>query len=241
INITSNTNQLNSMLVDIANTVGNNIPGVDLPVAITYSYTDPALGGLFCGGSITVSDSFINNYQTNGTLNGSMTLHNLCYSDVMFGTIIMNGTIRFSQTTSQTVIQYSNFSINDGSSIENINMTVTCGTSMTTCSISTDFEGSDGQVYRMADVGITTNFDDGSFNINATFYHPDHGSVNMIASRITLGCTNGHPDGGSIHITTEDLTNSSSATIVFRSDCTGYDGTYNDGAATGSISVDWPQ
>jgi len=211
----------------------NNAP--ILPAGITISYTD--LGDPnYCGGSVSAPDSLGNN----GLLNGTITLSSLCYDDPLdnLGAVTLNGSMTFSQSATQLTIR-SNITVSEGGNSETVNMTVSCSVDVngfpTSCSISSDFVGEDGKIYRIADFTVIDNFN-GTYDFTATFYHPVHGYVSVSADNISFGCPGGRPDAGTINLTGAS---GSSGTITFRGDCTGYDGTYNDGVSAGVFSGNW--
>ena len=214
---------MNQIITDIAHTAAQNLHS--LPAGITYNAID--LDPAFCGGTITVDDAFINNFDQTNLLNGSMSFSNLCISGTEFGTLTMSGAITFTETATQLTIQYSNFTISDGIETQTINMTLTCDTTPTGgCSISSNYEGSDGNVYRIADVNVDLNFD-GSYDFQAEFSHPEYGTVSITTtSSIRFDCLNGNPSEGSIQFTGAD---GSVSNITFNNldDCNSYEGTWD--------------
>lgn len=239
ITISSDSNNINPTLVEFARKIGASVQLLNFPIGITtYTYLDlmnqnPSLN--LCGGTVRVSDEFINSVINNGTFNGSMTFINLCTIDPTLGNITMNGTLTFTQTNTEFSIQFSNFSINNNGSTGTVNMTVSCNASGFSCTIAATFEGIDGKVYQIADMSVIE-VSTGVYNVSAVYYLPDYGSVTMTATNMTFGCLNGQPDGGTI---TYIGSGSSSGSITFRGDCSGYDGTWNDGVSSGIFSGDW--
>lgn len=220
VSISTQDSGINQILVNIAHSIPAST--ANLPIAAqTLQYTD--LGPDFCGGSVTIDDSFLSSLDS-GLLNGSMTLSNLCYTDLTLGNITLNGTIRFSETASNLTIQYLNFSINDGSSTQTINMTLSCDLDVFDCALSSDYKGSDGKVYRLADMSIS-GAGTGPYYFSATFYHPDFGSVDITTlDPVYFQCSNGHPSSGTLQYTGS---NGSIGTITF-TDCDNYTGDWND-------------
>lgn len=234
--------RINTIVTEIARQVAGSSQSMNLPAGITITADD--LGGAawgFCGGSISVPDSFYDSYISNGYLNSSITYNNFCYDDFTLGQITMNGTVTFSETATTFSIKYTNFSVSYGGTTEIINMELSCVYDNTglwpvwDCSLSSDYRGADGKVYRIADMWVTGS-GDGPYSIGATVYHPDHGSVVISGTGIWYTCSNGYPSMGTITFTGANL---SSGTITFRGDCTGYDGTWNDGTTTGTFSGTW--
>jgi len=63
------------------------------------------------------------------------------------------------------------------------------------CDYFDQVEGSDGSIYQVSDLDVYSNGSD--YDVEATFYHPDYGYVELTASDITL-CTDGSVGGGTI-------------------------------------------
>ena len=83
------------------------------------------------------------------------------------------------------------------------------------CEYRSQYEGSDGTVYQVADLDVSEGLD-GEYSVEATFYHPDYGYVSLTASDIVL-CADGSIGGGRI-VLTDDGANT--MTIDFN-DCGG--------------------
>lgn len=236
ITITTANTDINPLITRITREiVSHNQAASNLPTGATI--TAAQLGAPFCGGSISYPDSFGNN----GMLNGTITYNNLCYNDTFTGVITVNGSITFTETSTTITIRYINFTITGAGLSETVNMTVSCDTDPMTsffinCSISADFTGSDGKVYRIADMSVS-GFGTGPYYISATFYHPDYGYVILSTiGGLYYECSNGYPSAGTISIAGSGT---SSASITFTS-CDGYTGTWNDGnASSGSFSGTW--
>lgn len=232
ISINAANTDINPLITRITREVVNHSQtNLNIPAGATI--TAAQLGAPFCGGSISYPDSM----DPNDMLNGTVTYNNLCFDDGgLYGQIIINGTVTFTQTNTSITIRYINFRMTGTDLNETINMTVSCDTSFFSCSISADFTGSDGKVYRIADMSVS-GFGTGpySYSIEATFYHPDHGSVTLAGSGLTYNCSNGYPSAGTINITGSG---GSSASITFTS-CDGYTGTWDDGVSSGSFSGTW--
>lgn len=228
IEISAANSDINPLIIQIANQIAAHAQAnLNLPTGITISATD--LGNYFCGGSVTTPD----NFGANNTLNGTITLSNVCYNDGgLYGQITINGTLSFTQTVDSMSIRFINFSVTGNGLSETINMTVAC--TSTLCSISADFEGSDGKTYRIADLTVTgTNT--GPYSISATFYHPDYGYATIVGTGIVYACPNGYPSAGTINISGAS---GSTASITFTS-CDGYSGTWNNGTTSGTFDGTW--
>jgi len=235
-NTVNGDNLLSTVATSIYNDLKNASDTGNLPTGVAVSYT--SLGPYYCGGSVSAPDSF----GSGGLLNGTVTINNLCYDDPYdsIGAVTLNGTMTFSETASQLSMTF-NVRVTQGTDTQSVNMGITCQLDIygvpTSCSLTSDFVGNDGRVYRIADFSIYESLPgSGSYDFNGTLYHPDHGYVTVNATGITFGCTNGKPNGGTITFTG---VNSSSGDITFRSDCTGYDGHWNDGIAAGTFSGNW--
>jgi hypothetical protein len=225
----NNSSELSNLVYDIGKKLLNQAPSLNFPTGLTISsdqFGDPS----FCGGSISVPD----NVDTATSF--TITYNNLCYDTGTSGQIVMNGTVKYAETDTTITITYVNFSYTFDGTTETINATLNCDSTFSSCSFSSDYAGSDGKTYRVADFSVGGD-DTSGYTVSATFFHPDHGSLSIeTTSPMTFGCSNGLPDGGTISFTGDGGT---SGTITFRSDCTGYDGTYFDGSVAGSFSGDW--
>lgn len=229
VSVTVEAPDINHIMAEMINSLSANT--LNLPSAITVDFNYINLNALglgiqFCGGSISINSEL-------GAPTVS-TFFDLCVSDPELGNITLNGTVIFSSTTDYpTSFQYLDFTVNDGSSIQTINMTVTC-TSSTTCTIATDYMGADQKVYRIIDLNVSSD-GFGTYSITATFYHPDYGEVLMTGTNLTFGCANGLPDGGEI---TYSSSNGTTGTITFYSNCT-YDGVENNSPPPASYTGSW--
>lgn len=228
--ITTIDSSMNQTVIDIAKSVANSTPYLNLPLAadVTISYTELASIDstlAFCGGSATVDDALIASFTeflNTGELifNGRMTFIDLCVTDPVQGDLTLNGTVIFTTTAQSSSIKYSNMTVNDGSTIQSFNIEVTCST--LSCVVTTDYEGSDSNIYRIEGVSISDN-GSGTYSISATFYHPDHGSVTIIGTDLTFNCASGFPGSGQI---TYSSTDGTSGTITFAG-CNDYTGTWS--------------
>jgi hypothetical protein len=120
-----------------------------------------------------------------------------------------------------------------GGETAEINLTLNCvGLSGTpSCTVTSDFVGVDGRVYRVADITVTPT--GAAYNVSATVYDPDNGYFAMTTSApLAFDCSNGVPSTGTLEIAGEGGT---SGTISFP-DCSGFNVTI-DGA---SNVYTWP-
>ncbi len=226
--------RLNQKLSDITRRLIDSKRSIDLPLGIVLDGDDfPADIG-YCGGNITIPDDF----GSSSKLNGTITYNNFCMdAGVGYGRMTINGAIIYSQTETHISMTYRNLTVRYNGETYTMNSTITCDNSFSSCTISSDYAGSDGSTYRMSDVSISGNNSAG-YSVDASFCHPSYGCVSiMTTSPITFNCENGMPDSGTISYTG---TNGSSGTISFDS-CSGYSGTYDDGSGSiASFSGSWP-
>lgn len=216
---------LNQALINIATSAIVDNPV--LPIGVSVPASSLSLG--YTCGTVDVDEELYNNFQNNGLLNGVMTLSNVCFNDTDLGELILNGSITFTQTINTLSFQFSNFSVNDGTTTQTVDMTVSCDF-VTACTFSSDYIGDDGKTYRLADLTIT-GAGTGPYYVDATFYHPDFGySALTTTNAIYFNCANGQPSAGTIQFTGA---NGSSGSITFNpnNDCDGYTGTWDNTTA----------
>ncbi len=229
ITVISNGDTLNPFFSNLAYSVGTSVQQLNLPVAaITYTHIDlmnqdPSLN--LCGGSVRISDALVNSLVNTGLLNGGMTFINLCAIDPDLGNVVMNGTVTFSETGTSISVQFSNISFEHNGVTDTINMTVTCGTVTPGCTFTALYEGADSKVYQVANL-VVTGSGTGPYTVSATFYHPDHGSMNIAGTAIYYTCPDGSPSDGAINVTG---TGGSFATLTITG-CGTYSGNWDDGA-----------
>lgn len=209
---------INSTIAQIINSV--HAQTNNLAIAVTVGAADFSADPYYCGGSITVPDNI------NAT-SGKLTFNNFCYD--FLGPITMNGSIKFTKTATLLSISYTNFRVTFEGESFTINSSASCNLDtlgfVTTCSISSSYTGSDGLVYRIDNFSVNGDPTFG-FDIDATFYHPTHGSVTVTTtSSIMLECTGTQPSSGSISYTGAGGT---SGSVAFDS-CTNYTYCYDLG------------
>ena len=221
-------------LKDIATEVLQASAPPELPAAAVF--TSDQLNaqsgtGQFCGGSVIMPD----NLDPSTTMNFAMTFNSLCYDDGIMP-MIMNGILTFTQTETSFSIGFTNFSVIIDGKQESFTGTFTCDASLSGCAISTDFAGSDGNIYRINNVDI--NGDDlAGYTVSADYYHHDFGMVSITTTAaVSYGNCGIYPHDGAI---TLSGASGSSLSVTFNSDCTftvqGFDG----GSSFGSDNLAW--
>jgi hypothetical protein len=133
---------------------------------------------------------------------------------------------------------YVDFTVTTGGTAESFNATITCdtsSTSSTSCTFSSTFVGSDGNVHSIDNYTVTGD-DTFGYNVSATFYHDTYGEVTIFTSAaLTFGACGVYPDGGEIYI---ESGTGSNIYITFYPSCTytivGTDGTATIGPLTGN-------
>jgi hypothetical protein len=170
-----------------------------------------------CGGSADVTSN------SAGT-SGQTDFDNFCTDD-FDGQTIVNGRVDFTLTETSFTAVYRNVTITTEGETFTLNMTVDCDTSDDNyeCTYSSDFTGSDGRVYRAANV-IVSGDNDFGYDIYARVYDPDHGYVDIEAFGITV-CSGGGIGSGTILVT--DSTGTEVLDIDFSS-CDAMSVTFND-------------
>ena len=198
-----------------------------LPAGITLGSGSFPSGTGYCGGSVTVPDSWLTGGASE-TSSGVITYNNLCMDSGFsgFGSMIINGVA----TISGGVTTYSDLTVSfeDGTLL-------TCNAS--DCEMSAVYAGPDGVVYRVADVGVVGDSTSG-YSVDASYCHGTHGCLTVMTdSPIVFSCSNGRPESGSISFSS---TGGSSGSITFNS-CTSYTVTYTTmmGGGSDSFSGGW--
>jgi hypothetical protein len=243
---TRNSTALPKPIIDITKRIQPTLPSSDLPIGVTQSgtYSSDDINSDFgatvsCGGSVTYSITYSG---TGDTESGKYTFNNLCIDmgvlmdGTEIGEVTLNGTMTFADTETEWTYTYTNFTVTNNGDIYNYSGTEACSKLFPyECTSYTTYIGTDDSIYKIEDSDAWC---DNSCYAFATFYNPTYGSVTLSAMNVTFECPDGYPNSGEITITG---TNDSSATIIFRSDCTGFDGSWNDGSGgTGNFSYNWP-
>ena len=210
----------------------------NLPIGATLSYTElnTEIGGsYFCGGSVSITDALFNGSSQNGT----MTFNSLCFDigyidSTQTGSLYMNGSITISVSGTKETTSYSNFTVTYQGETFTFSGTEVCST-VSPYDCSTLYVGGDGNTYMASGVNVYGD-DTSGYYVSATFFHPTYGSIDVSTSVPVTFCGTGRPNGGTINFTGAGGTYGS---ITFRSDCSGYDGSYYDGSATGTFTGAW--
>jgi hypothetical protein len=233
--VSSSNDALAQKVKDIALRALDSSGTLNLPAAVVMTSDDLNAGSsasFFCGGSIAVPD----NVDPNVSMNFSMTFNSLCFDDGSTA-LVMNGTLVFAETATSMSITFTNFSVNIDGTAESFSGIFSCDTTLSNCTISTDYAGSDGNVYRLANVDISGDRLSG-YSVSATFYHHTLGQVD-ISTTLTIsysGACGNNPDGGEIMISGSG---GSSMSVTFNSNCTftlqGFDG----GSSFGPVISTW--
>jgi hypothetical protein len=166
---------------------------------------------------------------------GAITFTNCTMSDTEGGSMVLNGTVTYNADASaDTINMVYNVSVDYIGQTQVILVTLACdnvSSPSASCSITSDFEGIDGKVYRIEDLSVSGSHASG-FYVSMTFYDPDHGWIAVTTTQpLTYGCADAVPGSGMLSMNGADDT---SATISFDS-CSSYTVTV-DGVGT---SYDW--
>jgi hypothetical protein len=162
---------------------------------------------------------------------GTITFTNCGMSDMEGGTLVINGPVTYNTSTSaDSLHMVFRVTVTYIGESQAINMTLACNNISTpsiSCSITSDFAGMDGRVYRIEDLTVSGN-DITGYYVDMTFYDPDHGQVDVSTSQaLTYNCAEAVPGTGMLTLHGGSGT---SATASFDS-CSAYTITV-DGVAT---------
>ncbi|MAK91073.1 MAG: hypothetical protein CMI08_06220 [Oceanospirillaceae bacterium] len=192
---------------------------LSMPVAV-----DETVAGS-CGGSVNYSGSendftiTYNDYceysmTMNGTVDatsstsGSTTRTTLRYNNLQYTyegiTETVNGTYVIESDSQSYELSYSSWNLTYTMNGETVRITgsMTCNSNYD-CTYYDQFVGSDGTTYQVSDASVSSI--DGQYSVEATFYHPEYGSVTLDASNISI-CSDGSIGSGSIVLTDDDGT-----------------------------------
>lgn len=169
------------------------------------------------GGSANISDTAT---QSNITI---------VYSNCRFDDVSATGTAVISISDTTFSISYTDFRITVDGETTVLNMTVSCNSTGTSCTITSDFVGANGRSYRVTDTTVSGNSSTG-YNVSATVFDGEHGSITVNATNVTFNCDNGLPGTGTVTFSDGSTT----ATVTFDS-CSSYTLTI-DGVGT---TYDW--
>ncbi|MCU7815976.1 MAG: hypothetical protein KZQ81_12420 [Candidatus Thiodiazotropha sp. (ex Rostrolucina anterorostrata)] len=131
---------------------------------------------------------------------GSITFTHCAMSDTEGGTVVINGTVTFSANTSgDSLNMVFRVTVTYIGESQAINMTLACSnisTSSVACSITSDFAGIDGRIYRIEDLSVSGSEISG-FYVSMTFYDPDYGRVDVTTTQpLTYDCPTAVPGSG---------------------------------------------
>ncbi len=182
-NTTSET--LKTITVDLIEQIEN---AAALPTGISSSIDGP------CGGSAD---------YTSATSGGKISRIDINYRDYCSSDMYLNGLVKIyysysGDSISSYKIVYSNVTITGNGYNETINMTIDCNASYS-CTYSSTTTGSDGRTYTVSGSTVTGNNSSG-YNASATITDPDHGTITITATNITI-CENGNIGTGEIKVT----------------------------------------
>ena len=215
------TADLAQLVTEITEKAVSQLPSGNLPTGIMITsdqLNQQTNSNDFCGGSISAPG---NPDLTSETVDITATLNNLCFNDTTTPqTITLNGNVRLIRNPDSTSVIFSNFTLTtsiDGKTYTINNVTVNCDRNLNSCTA--DYEGMDGKTYRVANLAVNGNFTSG-YLVNATFFHPDYGSVEVATeSALFFGCVGQRqPSAGKLAFTSAD---NSAGSIEFL-DCSNY-------------------
>ncbi|MEW7975610.1 MAG: hypothetical protein AB2810_13240 [Candidatus Thiodiazotropha endolucinida] len=131
---------------------------------------------------------------------GSIIFTNCAMSDLEGGTLLINGAVTFSANTGiDSLRMVFNVTVTYIGESQAINLTLACSnisSASVACSMTSDFTGIDGRVYRVEDLSVSGNEFSG-FYVSMTFYDPDHGRVDVTTSQpLTYDCAEAVPGSG---------------------------------------------
>lgn len=215
----------------------SNIPA-GATTTVTWSQLNTELGdAYFCGGNVSVTSS-------SGGDKGSMEFNNLCMNDIGdllpdISMMTINGKFVW-QATATTYSSTGHFTLSAGGETFTFDGETSCtgsAYSYDSCSYAGLYTGSDGQIYKLVDYDVSTPDGGTSWNIDARFYHPEHGHVDISTNvALEFSCSNGMPGAGEIRIDGAG----GSYLIITYVDCNTWSGTYHDGASSIGIGGTWP-
>lgn len=219
---------------------GNSVIGAVQTFTITSSELNEGLPEpMFCGGSVRMRFDPDTQFGTT-----EITYNNLCMilPDFLSGST-GNAQYRFNGSYTMTLTQNSS-TINstmrvtypDGS-VQTMFYTMECDGDFFNCEFSSDYIGADGSVYRVRNVSLTGNEFTG-YNLTATFYHPDHGYVELQTSGIKFNCSETEPGWQPGEGTMTLVASNGTVTVTF-DDCSGYSWSFDDGDTVISDTVSW--
>ena len=129
--------------------------------------------------------------------------------------------VTFSGNESNFTITYNNLTITGFGVTETVNATVSCSTSGSSfsCTTNTSITGIDGRKYAVSNISVSGSEFSG-YDVSATVVDPTHGSISITATAVKFDCTGstaGRPSSGTIAFTSSGRT----GTVTFDS-CNSY-------------------
>jgi hypothetical protein len=205
VSIGSTTDALAQKVGEVVFRVLDGAAPLNLPAAAVLTSDDLNNGssGPFCGGSFIYPDNIDRNAAT---LDFTISFNQLCFNDGVTS-LTMNGSLRFQKTQTSVSISFTNFSVSIDGTQESVSGVFSCDGNMSNCTISTDYAGTDGNVYRLANVDISGD-DQFGYTVNATFYHHELGRVTIATmTPVTYGGCGVYPSDGIITVSSSDGSN----------------------------------
>ena len=179
-------------------------------------------------GPISLICPFGGTYSDNITAGSSSASGSITFTQCSVGEgITITGTVTFSGNESNFTIVYNNLTITSFGASEIVNASISCSTSGSTfsCTSNTSISGIDGRTYAVSNISVSGN-DSSGYTVNATVIDPDHGSITINATNVLFDCSSpnaGRPSSGSITYTSGSQTGS----VTFDS-CSSYVVTFNN-------------
>ncbi len=151
----------------------------------------------------------------------------LAYGSEYGGTVTADGVMRYQQNSDGSFnFSYENFTVTYLGETTTFNMNVSCDSTYQ-CTYQSDFKGLDGRIYRVEGASVSTT-DGYTYNVSATVYDPDFGSITIDANVTYGSCSTGVPQSGSITYTGSG---GSSGSVVYN-DCDSFTVTLNGVSTT---------
>ena len=156
------------------------------------------LSSLCDAGGTAIADT--NDAETVGTI----AFTNCRMSDGYGSVLVLNGVVDYTfNSSADSMAMTFNITMTYAGETAVMNMTLNCvnfTSASPTCSVTSDFAGLDGRIYRVTDITVTGDAFSG-FTISATVYDPDYGHVDMVTTTpITFDCGTGVPGTGSVAV-----------------------------------------
>lgn len=150
------------------------------------------------GGTMVADGTVKYSYSTSGDIETSTVQYSNFSMTYGGETYTMTGTITDRYNMTEYYSEYSswNYVVTQDGVSSQFSGSMTC-TSYYSCEYYDQIKGSDGSVYQVSDLYV---YDSGSYyTVEATFYHPEYGYVDLEASNITL-CSDGSVASGTISL-----------------------------------------